>query len=289
MIPKQDFCHSTVCLVPASEIPLDITIQWCGHQRTSSREYFWDGMRRGSHELILWQYTISGCGEVRLGGKSFPVPPGEAFLLKIPEKHLYYLPESSPDWEFLFFAFKGREAVRLAEAVRERAGAVSSSYASARTVELAWEILRTCMENPCLSAAETSAKAYSFIMSLLSGVSAVPGGYGDSFVRKMHLYFLAHLAQHIPVEKAAAFAGYSRSHFCRLFREYTGKGMHEYLLELRVNMALHKLQNENLSVKEACNACGFEDSGYFCKVFRKFFGTTPMRFCRSRMEKITEN
>ena len=179
--------------------------------------------------------------------------------------------------------------MRLAQAVRERAGAVSSSYASAGTVDLAWEILRIYMENPCLSAAETSAKAYSFMMSLLSGVSTASDGNGNDLVRKMHLYFLAHLGQDIPVEKAAAFAGYSRSHFCRLFREYTGKGVHEYLLELRVNMALHKLQNENLSVKEACNACGFEDSGYFCKVFRKFFGTTPMRFCRSKMEKITGN
>ena len=80
------------------------------------------------------------------------------------------------------------------------------------------------------------------------------------------------------MEDMAAFAGYSRSHFCRVFRERTGRSPHEYLQELRMQTAMRKLLHENLSVKETAASCGFADCGYFCRVFRRFYGATPARF-----------
>ena len=90
MKTKPDFCHNAPCIPTAAGLPLNVMVYWCGHQRTTQRSYRWNGMCRGSHPLVLWQYTISGCGAVDIDGKTLPVRPGEAFLLVIPEKHLFY-------------------------------------------------------------------------------------------------------------------------------------------------------------------------------------------------------
>ena len=31
----------------------------CGHQCVTG-DYSWDGMRRGRHDMVIWQYTLAG-------------------------------------------------------------------------------------------------------------------------------------------------------------------------------------------------------------------------------------
>ena len=74
--------------------------------------YSWDGTRRGTSEMLIWQYTIAGRGKVSCGGKTHDVLPGEAMLLKVPEKHRYWFPEDSEGWEFIFLTLSGSEVMR---------------------------------------------------------------------------------------------------------------------------------------------------------------------------------
>ncbi|MCI5779299.1 MAG: AraC family transcriptional regulator [Lentisphaeria bacterium] len=281
MKQREDFCHSGVILPPAAGIAPGIMPLWSGHQRTTSPEYRFDGMHRGGGEVVLWQYTLDGCGAVEIDGATLPVRPGEAFLLTIPERHCYYLPTAPGTWEFIFLGLGGPEALRLTRELRRESGSVSARYGAPETVQSAWRIIRSNLENSLTSSAAASTLAYTFMMSMVE-----PGAREDGepdILHKLHQYCLVHLARDIPVADMAAFAGYSRSHFCRVFRERTGKSPHEYLLELRMQTAMRKLQHENLSVKEAAENCGFADSGYFCRVFRRFYGATPARFrLRSR-------
>ena len=92
------------------------------------------------------------------------------------------------------------------------------------------------------------------------------------------------VADDITVEDLAAYTGYSRSHFYRVFLQLTGKSPHAYLLDLRIRTALRMLQNGNISVKEVSSACGFPDVSYFCKVFRRFCGTTPSSFLARKIK-----
>ena len=51
-----------------------------------------------------------------------------------------------------------------------------------------------------------------------------------------------------------------------------------------MRLAVRLLQTSAGSVKEVAAACGYEDTSYFCKVFRKFYGTTPAGFRDRRQE-----
>ena len=58
----------------------------CGHQCVTG-DYSWDGMKRGRHDMVIWQYTLSGMGRLRFGELEYPVPPGRAMLLIAPENN----------------------------------------------------------------------------------------------------------------------------------------------------------------------------------------------------------
>lgn len=275
---KNDFCHSGQYIPPSGSIRPEILPHWFGHQRTTKKIYFFNGMKRGNRELVLWQYTISGCGMVEFDGKKYPVAPGEAFLLTIPEKHLYYLPDTPGEWEFLYLSLEGSEAMRIARQLRQSLPPVSRAFASDDAVAIAKELLRRGMEHDFSTPQDASITAYRFMMALTAG-SRNDGHYNaNDLLLKVHHFCIQHISGDIPVEMLAEFSGYSRSHFCRIFNELAGTSPHEYILQLRIRMATRMLQNGSLSVKETADACGFADTGYFCKVFRKFTGTTPGKF-----------
>lgn len=259
-----------------TSVPLNIMLRWYGHECATSTDYFFDGMRRGGKEFTIWQYTLSGCGMVEFDGEKFPVNPGEAFLLTIPERHRYYLPENSDHWEFLYIGLDGSEAMRLTRELRKQLPPVSKFFASDDAVDAAKKII--FRDNELTDPAEASTMVYKFMMSLVSSNRFKQSMVQNDPVMMVHQFCLAHLTDEITVENMADFTGYSRSHFSRMFRSISGKSPHEYLLELRIRMAVRMLQNNNLSIKEIAAACGFTETGYFCKVFRKFYHTSPMDF-----------
>jgi two-component system response regulator YesN len=52
----------------------------------------------------------------------------------------------------------------------------------------------------------------------------------------------------------------------------------DYLNFYRIEQAAHMLDSTELSVTEVGNRCGFWESSYFTKVFRKKTGMTPTEY-----------
>ncbi len=281
---QKDFTHQSQIVPLESAIPLNIRLRWAGHQSTSSMSYFWDGMKRGSREFVLWQYTIAGCGMLESEEGSFPIPEGSGFLLTIPDKHRYFLPDFSEKWEFFYLGFDGSEAIRLAKLLREKYSPVSTQYASNAAVKTARELMQLTLEHTTDDTAAVSSLAYRFFMNMVNPAATAASQEAKDPIVLIHNYCLRNIAQPLSVEDLARYAGYSRSHFYRLFCSRTGKTPHAYLLELRIRTALRMLQSGNISVKEVTAACGFPDVSYFCKVFRKFYSTTPSNFLAKKLK-----
>lgn len=70
----------------------------------------------------------------------------------------------------------------------------------------------------------------------------------------------------------------SRSFFSRKFKEITGFGFSEYLNLVRVKNAAERLSVSNSSVTQVATGVGFNDSSYFCSVFKKHMGETPHKY-----------
>lgn len=247
----------------------------CGHELARNTEYHWDGLKRGNHELLIWQYTLNGMGRVRHGGREYPVPPGSAFFLMVPEPHVYFLPPDSPSWEFLYVTVNGSELVRLAMEFRRRNGVVRSYGAESPALRAAREILAACREKRLAGRYDASARAYSFLMTLLAEPPAGASPGAGDFMARIHDFCRRNLDRPISVDDLAQVAGCSRWHFTRRFRELAGEPPHAFILAQKMRLALRLLQTTAAPVKEIAGSCGFEDTSYFCKVFKLHYGITP--------------
>jgi len=82
----------------------------------------------------------------------------------------------------------------------------------------------------------------------------------------------------ITVADAAAVAGYSPSHFMRMFRQVTGRTFVDYLTDYRLSAAVYYLKETNEDIGAVAANCGFENISYFIRRFRRKYGTSPGRY-----------
>lgn len=80
------------------------------------------------------------------------------------------------------------------------------------------------------------------------------------------------------VARLAKIAAMAPSTFLPVFREATGSSPIEYLLRVRITKAAEQLSQSDSSISEVALNCGFRDSNYFSRQFRKFYNCSPREY-----------
>lgn len=70
----------------------------------------------------------------------------------------------------------------------------------------------------------------------------------------------------------------SPSHLSKQFKNLTGMGLNEYINIARVAAAEKLLLSTDMPITEVAMKCGFNDSNYFARVFKKLKGVTPKKY-----------
>ncbi|MEC0231363.1 AraC family transcriptional regulator [Paenibacillus alba] len=94
-------------------------------------------------------------------------------------------------------------------------------------------------------------------------------------------------AQEITIEQLTANIGLSRFHFMRLFKEKFGKGVIEYVTELRLSEA-KKLMREmpDSTLRDIAFRVGYKNETYFSNLFKKHMGVAPAVYLKQAHLKI---
>lgn len=87
----------------------------------------------------------------------------------------------------------------------------------------------------------------------------------------------------IALDDLAKLCALSRSQFCKEFKNYFNCTAFEKLMEIRLSYAYTLTSYHKVSTKDAAAKCGFEDVGYFCRAFKKKYGTSPQKTDRLYM------
>ena len=74
------------------------------------------------------------------------------------------------------------------------------------------------------------------------------------------------------IESVSASCGYSKSNFCKIFKNITGNTFHDTLNRHRIEIACTLLGETNDSIEKIAQETGFADAKSFCRVFRKIMG-----------------
>ena len=94
-------------------------------------------------------------------------------------------------------------------------------------------------------------------------------------VRQIKFFITQNYASPVSLESISERFNISSAYISRLFHREYGVGFSEYLTAVRLEAAVTLLCDTSLQVAEVAQRCGFSDSGYFIKVFRRHFDATP--------------
>lgn len=83
------------------------------------------------------------------------------------------------------------------------------------------------------------------------------------------------MQQSLSRRDVAQFLNLHPNHISRLFAQFGGESFHHYVLQARLDRACELLQNPSLNIGEIANSCGFSDTNYFIRCFRKKYGKPP--------------
>ena len=96
----------------------------------------------------------------------------------------------------------------------------------------------------------------------------------DSRILEILRYIDAHLTEELSIDILAEEFFISKFHMMRLFKQETGRSIHDYLQERRLLLA-RDLIRQGLSATDSCFQSGFRSYSSFTRAYAKHFGTTP--------------
>jgi len=131
------------------------------------------------------------------------------------------------------------------------------------------------------------------VASLLSHCTDLLGSQIQTASRSQALFdaIRSHIDEHYAnplTREAVAQAFYiSPNYLSHLFQKTGAVGFNEYLTHTRLEHARQLLKGYDLKVKEVAHACGFVDSNYFCRLFRKHTERSPSEYRRQYHSQLT--
>ena len=111
------------------------------------------------------------------------------------------------------------------------------------------------------------------------------GNNSKNYVVEMAREYIAlNFTGDISLENIAGICHCNSSYISSIFKKKTGKSVSEYINEIRINRARLLLWVSPKSVTQISYDVGYNDSGYFSRVFKKYAGVSPEVY-RKRMNK----
>ena len=105
--------------------------------------------------------------------------------------------------------------------------------------------------------------------------------------RRVIDYIDANLGQRLTLEDIARAAGISASHLKVLFRRTTGRPVHRYVIERRVEFAARLIKESDVSLSDIAAASGFAHQSHMARCIRRMLGVTPSNLARELRQGLT--
>lgn len=250
-----------------------------------------------AHEFSELVIITGGSGLHVTGGRAYPLAAGDVFVISGGRPHTYaelrrlclvnllFQPEKLPwPWADLG-ALAGYHALFTLEPAWRRRHEFKSR------LHLRPEELRQVLELIDLLEAELRQRAPGFGCMATAAFLQIVGFLSRCYSRSWNpdaraLLRLAetitHLETHyrepVNLDRLACLARMSKRSFLRAFHAATGTTPIAYLLQLRLNHAVHLLRHSAQNITEIAFAAGFNDSNYFTRQFRRRFGLSPRQW-----------
>ena len=259
-----------------SALPLQ-TLRGIGMHHITSHDYHWDNRVR-KNSYVLLQYTISGKGSFQTPDHTYPQHAGDLFLVQVPGDSQYSLPDDSECWDVLYLEFSS-ECLPLLYHIHQSCGPAFHLEASSTLPEQMKQLYADAISNQLASVFDNSKSAYAFLLDLADYALEHPALSSPRVTLAKNYLDSHYYTTDLNLDEVADAVGLSKYHLCREFNHLYGISPGKYLANLRLQKSCALLlQSRQHTIAEIASMVGFSNDNYFCKVFRKAFGTTPTQY-----------
>jgi YesN/AraC family two-component response regulator len=105
------------------------------------------------------------------------------------------------------------------------------------------------------------------------------------YIVRAQKYIERHYPSKLTLEQVAEQVHVSPVYFSSAFKKKFGINFTDYINDVRINAAKNILLNPNIRVKDIYHKIGYSDYSYFCRVFKKKTGVSPLKY---RTQKLLE-
>ena len=108
----------------------------------------------------------------------------------------------------------------------------------------------------------------------------------ENKVSIVHKYIMEHYMEKIQLDNLCFLFGTNKTSLCQSFKDVYGITVLSYINLLRVKEAKVMLRESGHSVTEISEILGFNSIHYFCRLFKKETGQSPMEYMKSIKAKL---
>ena len=258
------------------DLSVPFKVNCTGYQYNQNSPFAIRGTRRD------WYLQIIDCGTL-LNGENETMLPGQ-FILRSPETVYRYASLGEGAMGYYWLHFTGGFVQRLVEENRiptNKVCELKPEYMPGITRAFSGLFREFILRRPGFKD-----MAVSLLMEILvrlnRGILAdTPEDWGSPLRQRLEqsaFFIHNHFREKLSVEALAEREHLSVSRYRELFREAFGMSPGEYITHQRILYACALLQNTDIPVAQAAEACGYSDPLYFSRIFRKKMGMPPVQY-----------
>ncbi len=273
---------------------LNPTIFFASKQKMITESVYHD------HDFTELTYILSGKGKYLVEGTIYDVEAGDVIICNPGVKHqnLVVNPKE-PTVEF----FAGFTDFHFKNMPPNSISLKDGGYVLHTTSEIKQEIARHCYEmlaenEACQAGKYFMLKAHliQILLLMIRDIYEAQDNnqkgcnfesYNKSYaVKKIINYLNENYENKISLDQIAHNMYLSPVYISKIFKEETGESPINYLIKIRLEKARDiLLTSGGGSIKSIANSVGYEDVYHFSKLFKKYYGISPLYYKKIAMEK----
>ncbi len=224
----------------------------------------------------IFHYIKNGKGIFKIDGKEYHLSAGEVFCI-VPDALVYYKADEIDPWEYEWIGFSSKNLTDFLESVN--ISRETPTFRAGESFVMALERFLVSYDTDNYSQTLLTARAYDVLYALTNQAEPKQDApTGHRYINRAKDYLWCFQHENITVSALADYLGIDRSYLTFLFKKHVGVTPKEYILNLKMNQACHRLLDTEYSISQIANALGYEDLFVFSRAFKKIKGVSPSTY-----------
>ena len=152
-------------------------------------------------------------------------------------------------------------------------------------IELTFSILRTYQKTSDMFDAEEIKYLPHFVPENIDSGKTYDVSSGESTIALAKKYIESNYDKEICLDDVSRHVDLSTAYFSRLFKQQTGENFIDYLIKIRMEMGKTLLHETTLKTYQVGEKVGYNNTKYFCKLFKNYTGYTPTEY-RTKAKRV---